>query len=252
MPLSANEWHARYKLQARWTQSLRRYCYEQLDLTSARRVLDVGCGTGVLAEELAQHTRARVHGLDLDRSHLALSVRHVPMAYFTQGNAPSLPFPTAAFDLTLCHYLLLWVQDPVQVLKEMQRVTRPGGAVLALAEPDYGGRIDYPPELASLGEWQQAALSRQGANPHLGRGLSSIFHQAGLKSIVSGVLGSQWSGAPSDVEIESEWLVLRADLEDTVPHDKLEKLYQLDLTAWQRGERILFVPTFYAWGLVPD
>ena len=37
------------------------------------------------------------------------------------------PFTNASFDLTFCHYLLLWLKDPLSAIKEMKRVTRPGG-----------------------------------------------------------------------------------------------------------------------------
>ena len=62
----------------------------------------------------------------------------------------------------------------------MVRVTHPGGFVLALAEPDYGGRIDYPTELSQIGDWQKNALKQQGANPLMGRELRSIFSHAGI------------------------------------------------------------------------
>jgi hypothetical protein len=122
--------------------------------------------------------------------------------------------------------------------------------VLALAEPDYGGRIDYPPELAELGRLQVASLRQQGAEPELGRRLIGLFTNLGLESVEVGVLGAQWSGAISATEWESEWAVLRSDLGDSLPPSQLERLSQLDALAWQSGVRVLFVPTFYAWGKV--
>jgi len=75
----------------------------------------------------------------------------------------------------------------------MARITRPGGAVLALAEPDYGGRIDYPIKLAQMGKWQIESLRLQGADPLMGRKLATIFNSAGFDSVETGVLGGQWS-----------------------------------------------------------
>jgi hypothetical protein len=136
----------------------------------------------------------------------------------------------------------------------MARVTQPGGVVLALAEPDYGGRIDYPVELGVLGDWQQTSLGQQGANPLIGRKLRAVFHQAGLSDVEAGLLGGQWSGMPSSEEREIEWRVLEEDIkkiQNLTGTSEVIRLQKLDELAWERGERILFVPTFYAWGRVP-
>ena len=89
----------------------------------------------------------------------------------------------AAFDITFCHFLLLWVQHPLQALSEMQRVTRPGGFVLALAEPDYDHRLDTPASLTLLGRWQAESLRRQGADPGIGARLADLFRQTGLQIV---------------------------------------------------------------------
>jgi hypothetical protein len=134
----------------------------------------------------------------------------------------------------------------------MIRVTRPGGVILALAEPDYDGRIDYPEELSQLGKMQMESLREQDADPLIGRKLAHIFHVAGLESVETGVLGGQWSGDPNWQAWESEWAVLESDLKKTFQASKTWKvLKELDQAATKSGERILFVPTFYAWGYVP-
>jgi hypothetical protein len=120
--------------------------------------------------------------------------------------------------------------------------------VIALAEPDYGGRIDYPEELVELGRRQEAALRNQGADPRMGRTLAEVFHRTGLQDIEAGVLGGQWKGKPSRQEWELEWDVLQSDLG---MGQNLDRLRFLDWDARERGERILFVPTFYALGRVP-
>ena len=99
--------------------------------------------------------------------------------------------------MAFCHFLLLWVQSPQDILKEMKRVVQPGGAVLALAEPDYTGRIDYPPELEPLGRWQAESLRKQGADPDAGRKLRHWFVSAGITPIESGIMAGGWSNSPS-------------------------------------------------------
>ncbi len=257
MALTPSDWHLRFAQQARWTQDLRRYLFERAGLRNAARVLEVGCGTGALLAGLGEDHgipggagKIKPHGLDIAAHHLAFAHHFAPRALLTQGDAHTMPYSTGSFDLSFCHFLLLWVRQPESVVAEMARLTRPGGAVLALAEPDYGGRIDYPFELAQLASLQQAALQRQGADPLIGRRLAAIFSCAGLKQIETGVLGGQWHGPPCAEEWENEWRVLLDDLQDSLPQPDLERLRALDEQAWRSGQRVLFVPTFYAWGRV--
>jgi SAM-dependent methyltransferase len=250
--LSPQDWHARFTHQARWTAPLRTYLYERIDIKSARRILEVGCGTGaILAElldEVDKQSRARVHGLDLEATFLSLAVQHAPHARLTQGDAQRMPYASASFDLVACHFTLLWVDEPGQVLVEMKRLVRPGGVVIVLAEPDYGGRIDYPDELSQLGAWQEQALSRQGAHTRLGRRLGDLLQDAGLQEVETGLLGGQWRGSPSPQAWQSEWQVMHADLDGYVDPEILARLEDTDRQASRRGTRVLFVPTFYAWG----
>jgi SAM-dependent methyltransferase len=251
MSLSTREWHDRFSQQARWTQDLRHYLYDRAGIERAARILDVGCGTGILQIELAVIGNASTHGLDINSQFMTQAAHNSPSGRYVLGDAHSMPYVGASFDLSLCHFLLLWVENPAKVLREMRRVTRPGGALLVLAEPDYGGRIDYPPELVTLGKLQAEALSDQGAEPEMGRRLWSLLSGLGLENVETGVLGAQWSDQPQPEELESEWKMIRSDLGNRISRDQLDQWQEMDARAWERGARVLFVPTFYAWGKVP-
>ena len=179
-PNTSKEWHAWFTQQASWTQQTRRWLYRQARLSQANDVLEVGCGTGVIAEELARLGPARVMGLDIDPAMLTFTRQWESRVTYVQGDIHTLPFPDGVFDIVACHYLLLWLAEPVQGVREMARVARPGGHVLACAEPDYGGRIDHPPELVRLGQLQVDALRRHGADPEMGRRLGELFAAADL------------------------------------------------------------------------
>jgi SAM-dependent methyltransferase len=268
-------WHSRFVQQAAWTRDLRSYLFEHAGMERAQRVLEVGCGTGAILSELA--IQATVHGLDLDPGRLVEAGVHAPGAALVCGDALRLPYPPGIFDVTFCHFLLLWVHDPLQALCEMVRVTRPGGYVLALAEPDYEARVDKPDVLAPLGRWQTESLRRQGADPGLGARLADLFRQAGMPPIETGTLrgspglstgrgspglstgrGSPGSGTgrrgggrpPASGERDLEWAVLEADLAGIVPVQEIQRMKLLDEQAWERGERVLSVPTYFAWGQV--
>ncbi len=257
MSLSPEDWHRRFCQQAGWTAQLRRYLLDQLELEGTVRLLEAGCGTGAVLAEIETSFVPTLHGLDINQHHLQLARRHAPGTHLTAGDVSRLPYSTGAFDAALCHYLLLWVHDPGGAVAEMMRVVRPGGAVLLMAEPDYGGRIDYPHELSVLGEWQTESLNIQGANPLIGRRLSTLLSQAGLTHIESGVLGGSWKGTPAQDQLASEWKVLHADLEQLpgvwpARQAEIDVLQEIDRLAWSRSERVLFVPTLYAWGRKPE
>ena len=246
--LMPEEWHAWFIVQAGWTQPTRAWLYQQAGLAQAGAVLEVGCGTGVVAGELARLSPARVVGLDLDPGMLAFARQQEGDVSYVQGDAHALPFSGGSFDVVVCHYLLLWLVDPAQGVREMARVVRPAGAVLACAEPDYGGRVDYPPEMASLGRLQAQALRQQGADPELGRRLGELFVAAGLRATV-GVMAGRWDlPASPDGGFEAEWDMRERDLAGLVPPEKLRRLRAADREALAAGRRILFVPTFYAIG----
>ncbi|HMB24600.1 MAG: class I SAM-dependent methyltransferase [Chloroflexota bacterium] len=239
------DWHRRYLQQAKWTRDLRAYLFEKAGLDAASRVLEVGCGTGAILSELPDHVL--LHGLDIDRNALAQCQVHAPAASLAQGNAIELPYSGKTFDIVYCHFLLLWVGDPLRALLEMKRVAKAGGHVLAFAEPDYTARIDEPRELAPLGRWQTEALRQQGADPALGARLADLFFQAGIQIVETGII--QEAGIdPSPEEWEVEWAVIEADLAGRIPDGDLRKMKQLDRQARMRGERVLHVPTCFAWG----
>jgi len=253
LPFTIQDWHTRFTQQTVWTRQLRTYVYQKCDFQNAQRVLDAGCGTGALLEELRHSTEAAIHGVDIDLARLKFATRNHSNIPFTGADIQYLPFPNAFFDITLFHYVLLWVPNPIQALMELRRITRNGGFIVALAEPDYGGRIDHPSELEILGNWQRESLYNQGADPLIGRKLVQLFHLAALCDIECGVLSGTWNTDFNQSGWDMEWKVIRHDIEHISPQPALQllsSLRQLDLQAYQKRTRILFVPTFYAIGRV--
>ena len=248
--MSLETWHQRYLQQAGWTRELRQHLFAKAGLQPKAKVLEVGCGTGAVVSQIATETQYNQTGIDIDYSSLVFAKNTCPGTGLAQADGHLLPFADSSFDAVYCHYLLLWVDDPRQVLREMRRVTRPGGVVIALAEPDHASRIDAPTPLDELGRLQTVALTTQGANTWMGRLLSQYFQQAGLELVGSGMLGAEWS--PSDQMPDNlEWKTIRSDLVDVMSEVDLSRYQAVDQAAWEAGTRVLFVPTFYALGIVP-
>jgi len=246
--LTPEAWHAWFLTQAGWTRQTRRWLYQQAGLEQASAVLEVGCGSGVIVGELAESSTARVVGLDVDARFLDLAQQHTRRMALVRGDALDLPFADATFDIVVCHYLLLWLSDAARGVQEMARVARRSGCVLACADPDYGGRLDHPPELAKLGQLQAKALRQQGADPEIGRRLGALFTAAGLATTV-GTMAGQWTvPATPDASFEAEWTMRAHDLAGMLSPEELQRLYELDQQALLNGQRTLFVPTLYALG----
>jgi SAM-dependent methyltransferase len=188
-----------------------------------------------------------LHGLDIDSKALAQCQVYAPKALLVRGNALQLPYLSNTFDIVYCHFLLLWVDDPLQALLEMKRVANPGAHILAFAEPDYNARVDKPPELVPLGQRQTESLRRQGADPGLGARLADLFFTAGIEIVETGTIhNADHELSPEDWQ--TEWAVIESDLTGLIPSAELHKMKTLDQKARAWGERVLHVPTYFAWG----
>ena len=241
------DWHRRYLQQASWTRDLRDYLLKESGLSDARRVLEVGCGTGAILQDVAQIAPGpRLHGLDVDAKSLLQARLHAPSTHLCQGDAHALPYPDGRFDITYCHFVLLWLDDPVHALQEMRRVTRSRGHVLAIAEPDYTARVDRPGDLALLGRMQERSLQRQGADTSIGSRLAALFHASGMKIVEAGTMKPQAHSGLVDEEFENEWAVLREDLKGMLAVSELDQMMKVDADARRSGAAAPHVPTYFA------
>ena len=243
--LTVEEWEAQFVRQAAWTRAMRSQLYRRVNLLRAERVLDVGCGSGVVTEELAARTRGQVIAVDVDADMIAAARSRGGQATYQEGDACRLPFPDGHFDVVVCHFLLMWVNDPARAVREMARVTRPGGAVLVCGEADYGGRVDWPD--LPIGQWQAAALQRQGADPFVGRKLRALLQQAGLDVDV-GIIPSLWNTAALRENFEAEWALLARDVAGLVDEAAFKRARDAAWRAIEEGTRLVFMPVFFGLG----
>ena len=123
---------------------------ELAGVAPGQAVLDVACGTGIVARTVAdiQRGRDRVVGLDINEAMLDVARRVRPEIEWRQGDAAQLPFADGTFDVALCQMAFMFFPDRTQVLREMARVVTAAGTV-AFSVPS---RLDAQPAYAPFVE----------------------------------------------------------------------------------------------------
>lgn len=161
------------------------------------RVLDLGCGLGLLAAATAARTGRPVIGVDISPAQLAKAAGR-PAVHLVQTDAHHLPFADAVFDLAYARFVLEHVQDPASVLAGIRRVLRPGGA-LAVMENDISLlRFDPPCPRFDLVWSAFTVLQRQlGGDGWIGRRLHGLLLEAGFTEVVLSYQPElHWYGSP--------------------------------------------------------
>ncbi|MBW3643660.1 MAG: methyltransferase domain-containing protein [Actinobacteria bacterium] len=140
------------------------------DLQLGERVLDVACGTGVIARLAAEQvgSTGSVTGIDVAPDMIEVA-RGTPAPAEPQidwhvGNATSLPFPDESYDAVLCQMGLMFIPDRVAAIREMRRVVRPGGRVV----------LNTPGAIQPTFEVMEQALV-QHISPDLGGFVRAVF-----------------------------------------------------------------------------
>ncbi|WP_055587207.1 methyltransferase domain-containing protein [Streptacidiphilus griseoplanus] len=161
-------------------------------LTPGAAVLDIGCGPGTITADLAELVGAtgRVTAADasqevLDQARRTAADRGLTNVDFAVADIHALDFPDDSFDVVHAHQVLQHVTDPVQALREMRRVCRPGG-IVAARDSDYAAMTWYP-ENAAVSRWQdlyRAVAAANGGEPDAGRMLFSWARRAGFTEVV--------------------------------------------------------------------
>jgi SAM-dependent methyltransferase len=161
----------------------------------AGRILDVGCGTGVLVKVIGSMTRtSEIVGVDPSQTFVdyARTQFNDPRLTFRVGDAMQLPLPSASFDHTLSLLVMMFIPEPEKAANEMRRVTRPGGTVSACTW-DRDGL-----ELSSI-FWEEAVRLDPGADARSQRPkhsnregqLTKLWQSAGLENVDETVISMQ-------------------------------------------------------------
>lgn len=177
-------------------------------LRSGQSLLDVGSGPGSITADLARVVApGPVVALETSEAVLAhtragVEASGVSGVEFVVGDVHALDLPDDSFDVVHAHQVLQHVADPVQALRELVRVCRPGG-VVAVRDADYSA-FTWWPASPGLDRWLELYLELARANggePDAGRRLLAWAHAAGCERV--GATASTWCYA--DDESRAAW-----------------------------------------------
>jgi ubiquinone/menaquinone biosynthesis C-methylase UbiE len=177
------------RFMGRFSEPLAAVFADACGVREGQRVLDVGCGPGALTAELVRRLGPdAVTAIDPSPPFVEATAARFPRVDVRTGSAEDLPFADASFDAALAQLVVHFMADPVQGLREMRRVTRPGGTVGACVW-DFGeGGSPLSVFWRAAREVDPAAPDESGrAGTHQGQ-LVDLAEQAGLRAIEPGTV----------------------------------------------------------------
>ncbi|MFT3766459.1 MAG: methyltransferase domain-containing protein [Minicystis sp.] len=130
-----------------WNRDYVALLAQRFQLDRVRMALDVGCGVGHWSRVILPHLppEARLFGIDREETWVKEAAARAEKAgigdrtSYRLGEAERIPFHDDTFDLVTCQTVLIHVRDPKAVIREMMRVTKPGGLVLMMEPNNMAG-----------------------------------------------------------------------------------------------------------------
>ena len=179
----------------RYTRSLAPLLVEAAGVEPGMDVLDVGCGPGGLTSELTNLVGAdHVAAIDPAPQFAAATAARNPGADVRVGVAEDLPWPDDSFDAVLSSLVIAFMQDADAGVREMLRVTRPGGVVAACMWDLFGDGMTMLSMYWDAARELDPGVDGERSRPGVEQGdLGARFRRAGLADVIEGSLEAQAS-----------------------------------------------------------
>jgi SAM-dependent methyltransferase len=243
------------RFMGRYTRSLAPALADAAGVSADMRVLDVGCGPGGLAAVLADRVGAgNVAAIDPAQQFADACRARLPEADVRVGGAEELPWPDDTFDATLSSLVIGFMSDADRGVREMARVTRPGGTVAACMWDIPGGGMTM---LSTF--WTEARRLDPGARGEAARAgvtdgdIAERFRRAGLRDVVDGSLEASaqyadhddfWEPFTHGVGPAGQYLA-------SLPAERRERLREAVLASLPEPPFSLTARAWYARGTAP-
>jgi SAM-dependent methyltransferase len=177
------------RFMGRYSEPLAAQFADLAGVRPGQRALDVGCGPGALTAELVSRLGAgAVCAVEPSASFAAAAAQRLPGVDVRRSAAEQLPFGDGTFDVTLAQLVVHFMTDPVAGLREMGRVTRPGGVVAACVWDHAGGRGPVAPFWRAARELDPGADDESDLAGAREGDLARLCAQAGLGAARAGTL----------------------------------------------------------------
>ncbi|HEY7075828.1 MAG TPA: methyltransferase domain-containing protein [Solirubrobacteraceae bacterium] len=168
----------------RYSRPLAAQTADLAGVAAGQRVLDVGCGPGALTAELvARLGPGAVAAVEPSEQFVAAARERLPGVAVTRAAAERLPFADAEFDAALAQLVVHFMKDPPAGVREMRRVTRPGGVVAACVWDHGGGRGPLSVYWQAVNELDPAAEDESERTGSRGGDLAELLSGAGLDDV---------------------------------------------------------------------
>jgi ubiquinone/menaquinone biosynthesis C-methylase UbiE len=177
------------RFMGRYSEPLAPLLADFAQISSGLRVLDVGCGPGALTAELVRRLgSAAVSAVDPSEPFVEAARERFPDVAVQRASAEELPFSAQTFDAALAQLVVHFMADPVAGLREMARVTRPGGVVAACVW-DHGGTSGPLSLFWEVARELDTEAADESHLPGTREGqLAEFFRDAGLEEVEDGSL----------------------------------------------------------------
>lgn len=184
----------RLDYQSQVFHSLGQKIRQDAGLTPTMRVLDLGCGTGIISQAIAQSlTSGSIVGIDrsaamIEAAESRLQAQKAPNLTFQVGNSESLDLPAASFDFVYARLLFQHLSNPQLTLTEILRVLKPGG-ILCVVDVDNEWSMFYPAveAITTFREQVTKMHQQQGGDPQVGRKLGGYLTTAGFAGVKTAI-----------------------------------------------------------------
>ena len=172
------------RFMGRYSVPLAPQLVELAGVAAGQRVVDVGCGPGALTAELARRVGPEsVAAVDPSEPFVEAARERHPDVDVRLAAAESLPFGDGEFDAALAQLVVHFMADPIQGLREMARVTSPGGAVVACVWDHAGGKGPLSVLWEAANELDQEVVDESRLAGARGGHLTELFREAGLRDV---------------------------------------------------------------------
>jgi len=185
---------------------MRQFYISFLGLRPGLRIVEVGSGTGDFTQYLARLIRGRceITGIEAREASLQAAITETRRAglsgkiSYKKGDANQIPIENGYADLTCCRTLLMHLPDPLSAVKEMTRITNPGGLVAAIEPSEMKsfydpGDLEYTEKASkAYPAWLKGIRKLEGKDFAIGEKLPSVFRTAGLLNIRTEIQADAW------------------------------------------------------------